>query len=644
MSNPRADPEPFKRAVQLLETGRHADCERLCRDLLKLNPAHADLNHILALSCRAQGNLQDAETAVTRALSQSQDNTSILNSFGLILLDQGKAEKAAKALTRALKINASMAAAHVNLGHAQRILNLLPQAEASYREALRLNPTLTDSLVQLALLLRNQGRLSELNFPLSPASGRFHDDPGVAMVQGLVALDESKPVDAEAAFRNALKKMPRLASLWTNLGLSLAKQGKAEEAQAAYEAALEINPSLPETHVNIADLWKYESSELARRHLIEAIKLKPDHANALGMLGWTWVMDEDYDAAITCFNQALEIDPDFQRAVFHRSSANFLTGELSAAWQDYNSRYGPSGITDSPVNDRLPLWDKSTPPEGPILVWTDQGIGDEILQLGYISDIYEQDISLIVVTSKRLVPIAARSFPNATVLSRHAVSDGGAITGQPIAQCPAMSIAALCWKSLDDHPDRAPYFIADKTGVSALRERYKVAAQDKPLIGISWRSTNIDTGVYKSLQLSDFLPVLEESGCTFVDLQYGETEQEISGLPDHVQQNIIRDPSVDPLKDMDAFASQVRALDMVITTSNTTAHTAGALGVPTLALIPCVGPGWCWYWFNQQTHSPWYPQIQILIQTKNEGWTPALTEARARLSHFIAEFQSLTGN
>jgi len=644
MSQSEIDPELFKRAAQLLEVGQYADCERLCRDLLKLNPSHADLNHILALVCHAQGKLQEAEQAVTHALSQSQENASILNSLGLILLDQGKAEKAVEALTRALRINAGMAAAHFNLGHAQRILNLLPDAEASYREALRLNPTLIGALVQLSLLLQNQGRLSELNFPLSPPSGRLHDDPGVAMVQGLVALDEGTPLDAEAAFRHALKKMPRLASLWTHLGLSLAKQGKAKEAQDAYETALEIKSNLPETHVNIADLWKYESPDLTRRHLTEAIRLKPDHAVAYDMLGWTWVMEQDYDAAINCFDQALKADPDFLRAASHRAGAYFLKGELSAAWQDYGRRYGSSGIADSPIKDRLPLWDQTIPPDGPILFWTDRGIGDEILELGYIADIYEKDISLIVVTSNRLVPIAARSFPNATILSRNDMSGGGAIVGQPIAQCPAMSVAALCWKSLDDHPERGPYLIADKTSVSALRERYKVTAQDKPLIGISWRSTNAEFGSYKSLQLSDFLLVLEESGCTFVDLQYGETEQEILELPNHVQQNIIRDPTVDPLKDMDAFASQVRALDMVITTSNTTAHTSGALGVPTLALIPCVGPGWCWYWFNQQTHSPWYPQTQILMQSKNEGWAPALAETRARLTHFIAEFQSLTGN
>ena len=639
-----ANQDAFKQAVQHLENGQHADCEKLCHDLLRHNPAHADTNHILALCYRARGKFDDAEKAITRALSQSQENASILNSRGLILLDLGKAQKAYKALAKALKIQPNMAAAHANIGHAQRLLSHLREAEVSYREALSLNPRLTDALIQLALLLRKEGRLSDLGFPLLPVTSDLYDDPGLAMVQGLVALDENSPSNAERAFKHALKKRPRSATLWTNLGLSLAKQNKTKEAENAFATSIEIDPSIPEAHVNMADLWKYDSPELARNHLAEAIKLNPKHLSARDMLGFTWFMDREFDVAINCFNQALQIDQSFEQAAFHRAGAYFLKGELSSAWPDYNRRYGLSGITGSPVDNALPLWDERFPANGPVLIWTDQGLGDEILQLGYIADIYDQDISLIIATSERLVPIAARSFPKAMIVSRDDLSGGGILTGQPVAQCPAMKLASLHWKSLDNHPKRVPYLIADEMSARTFRQKYRRQTDAKPLVGISWRSANTVFGAQKSLKLADLLSALEESDCTFVDLQYGETDQEIGELPGHQQQRIISDQSVEPLKDMDTFASQVRALDIVITTSNTTAHISGALGTPTWTLVPRVGPGWLWYWFDKQTRSPWYPHTRLFRQTKNDGWASALSEIQSEFSGFIKEFQSLTGN
>jgi len=40
------------------------------------------------------------------------------------------------------------------------------------------------------------------------------------------------------------------------------------------------------------------------------------------------------------------------------------------------------------------------------------------------------------------------------------------------------------------------------------------------------------------------------------------------------------DDAVDALKDLDAFAAQVAAMDLVISTSNSTVHFAGAFGCP----------------------------------------------------------------
>ncbi len=635
----------LREAAQKLDEGRALDSERICLDLLSLHPLNADIRHVLALSYRAQGRSSEAERELSRALSRSSKNPSIFNSYGLILLDQGKLEAAQKMFVKAINLDKSMAAAHTNLGHAQSKLGQQRMAEKSYREALRLNTTLPDALIHLALLLRNEGRLSSFNFPPDLLSETPAAHPGLAMVQGLIALDKGKPEQAETLFRHALNMQSNSAPLWSNLGLSLAKQGKKEAAHEAYTRATDLDPALFEAKVNLADLWKYDSPSIARSHLLEAIILKPEDKAAQDMLGFTWFMDGDMDAALVCFQRALDIDPTYDQAAAHKAGAHFLKEEFSEAWKEYNRKYGPTGLSGSPIKERIPLWDQNLTLNKPILVWTDQGLGDEIMQLGLVADVYERGIPLILATSERLVPIVERSFPGAMCISKNSLTHQADVIYLPSAQSPAIRLAQILRKSIDDFPDRKAYLKSDNSQTTALRKKYLGGKHgNKPLIGLSWRSANAAFGSHKSIALKEFLPLLNITECLFVNLQYGETEQDLSELPIDIRQNLITDMDIDPLKNMDDFASQVAALDLIITTSNTTAHMAAALGRPTWTLIPRKGPGWLWYWFEESSKCPWYPSMRIHRQAKNASWQAALATIATELTSFIKEFQSLTRN
>lgn len=638
------DEAQFRSALQHFEKGNFIEFDRLCAPLLASQPNHPDLSHMYALSCRAQGKLQDAQNILEHALSQSLEHPAILNSYGLILLEQGDANKAIKVLTRALIADPNSAAAHANMGHAQRALSLFREAEESYREALRVDPNCADALIQLALLLRKENRLADLGYSLSPTTGQFHSDPGLAMVQGFVALDQDLPAQAEASFHHALSRLPGSAILWNNLGLSLSKQGKECEALKAYEKAINLEPSLFEARSNIADLLKYDSPKVARKYLLDAIRIQPNNENAHDLLGFTWFMDREHDRAIDSFTHALTLNSNFEQAAAHRAGAYFLKGDLSSAWLDYNRKYGSSGLCGSPASDSLPLWNSETPLKEPIIIWTDQGLGDEVLQLGFISDIQSELQNLTIATSDRLVPVASRSFPDAKCISLQSVQKNNVAYPPSTVQSPAMQVASLTWKSFKNCPERRPYLVANETEVTKLRKKYRGHKQKNILVGISWKSSNAKFGSNKSLNLSDLEPLLAHPGITFVNLQYGDTEEELGALPSKIQNNIISDYDIDSLVDIESFTNQVGALDLVITTSNTTAHIAGALGCRTWTLVPCVGRGWLWYWFDERSDSPWYPKMRLFRQTNIDGWSSPLNKVQAQLSVFIKEFQSVTGN
>jgi hypothetical protein len=76
---------------------------------------------------------------------------------------------------------------------------------------------------------------------------------------------------------------------------------------------------------------------------------------------------------------------------------------------------------------------------------------------------------------------------------------------------------------------------------------------------------------------------------------------------------ILIDRSVDQLANMDVFSAQVAAMDLVVKIDNSTAHLAGALGIPVGLLLP-FAPNW--RWLQTREVSPWYPTMRLFRQLK----------------------------
>jgi hypothetical protein len=96
---------------------------------------------------------------------------------------------------------------------------------------------------------------------------------------------------------------------------------------------------------------------------------------------------------------------------------------------------------------------------------------------------------------------------------------------------------------------------------------------------------------------------------------------------------------VNSLKDLDGFAAQVAAMDLVISTSNSTVHFAGALGVRVWTLLPKGGGGLIWYWLNEGKDCLWYPSMQLFRQEGAGDWSGPLARATEALRGFILEFR-----
>lgn len=249
-----------------------------------------------------------------------------------------------------------------------------------------------------------------------------------------------------------------------------------------------------------------------------------------------------------------------------------------------------------------------------------QGLGGIIRYAPLLAPALSRARRSIIVTEQRLAPLLKRTFPAADVRMR----SEGIETARDEADVFA-GFEQLAYIFADDAKKIETNFAplkADPELTRHFRERYSRAGT--PLIGLSWGSKSYNKDVPDLREWSHFI---RQMPAQFVSLQYGKVPADLPTLTGADPARIIHDTSVDQLKDMDRFAAQISALDAVVSISNTAAHFAGALGVPSIFLIddkfhtnwPVIGET-----------VPWYPQSRIVLKNGRD-WPVVLEEVEARL-------------
>jgi hypothetical protein len=177
----------------------------------------------------------------------------------------------------------------------------------------------------------------------------------------------------------------------------------------------------------------------------------------------------------------------------------------------------------------------------------------------------------------------------------------------------------------------SPYLKAEPSLANALRQRLR--RDGKLICGLSWGSKNLETGASKSMTLETLRPVLQVPGVQFVDLQYGDTQEERQATKATTGVDIEHLNDIDNLNDIDGLAALIKACDIVITVSNSTAHLAAALGKPTIILLAHHTP--LWYWHLDSMNSPWYPSVTLLRQSEPGQWNSVVNKAARMLDDVV---------
>ncbi|MBD1586747.1 tetratricopeptide repeat protein [Pseudomonas typographi] len=343
-----------------------------------------------------------------------------------------------------------------------------------------------------------------------------------------------------------------------------------------------------------------------------------------------------YQDAYGYYQRVLEVDP--QHAGVHNNIALLMLrlGEFESGWQHYEWRWQATQ-KEHEQHFNIPRWSGDPLAGRTLLVWGEQGIGDHIMFASQLNELMALNGALHYEIYARLDRLFERSFPAVSFIRRE---QSGAVASpedvvfkqtwpQADVQIPAGSLPALLRKSREAFGAGAAYLKADANAVAAYRTKYREQFPGKKLIGLSWRGgASIRTERQsRRLSQSDLLHLRALQNVQFIDLQYNSTPEELAELRAKGL-DIFHDDSVNAMEDMDPLATQLCALDAVLSVDNTNVHLAGALGVRTYALIQ-LNPNW--RWGLNEGPSYWYNSVRLFRNRELSDWKVVLERVMAAM-------------
>ncbi len=212
----------------------------------------------------------------------------------------------------------------------------LAEAEALYREALRLDPENSEALHLLGALAIDVGRsqvaveLLHRAVTIAPANAEAWTDLGAAL-HGCGRFPE-----AITAHREAIRLAPDLAKAWNQLGNARQASGDSEGAITAYQDAVRLDPTYPAPQINLGNALEaaYRLEEAATAHRTST-RLAPGDASIQLRLGNVLANIERLPEAVAAFQQTVRLDPRCFEAQVNLATALFKQGRLEESIRHY---------------------------------------------------------------------------------------------------------------------------------------------------------------------------------------------------------------------------------------------------------------------------------------------------------------------
>ena len=486
---------------------------------------------------------------------------------------------------RALEVDPNHHLSHVKIGEANSKNFNYKAAIISLEKSIEINPNYMEAHYALGKAQMEEGHLKAA---LKSCMAAIEIGPASDEVFELMALIKLKQDDLDAAlagFEKALAVNPNRHSAENNKGFAHYLKGDLFASIKSHKQALKINPEESIYHQNLASMLRHGG---------------------------------DIRSALEYFDRALKINPSYIKAHWNQAISYLSIQDFQNGWNKYEWRWAAKQDLVY-LETYKKVWNGSRNKR--VLVWAEQGVGDEIMFSSIIQEVHFLCAKLIVKIDKRLIPLFSRSFPNDI---KFVPRDETVTENEYDCHIPMGSLPLLFRQNAKDFMTASKgWLTADKSKAKNLRRKLLKDGSES-IIGISWHSTiPKNSAEAKVVSLSKLANKLNGPKVKLVNLQYGNMNNELLELRKKTDINVTQLHEVDNRDDIDGLASLIMACDRVVSISNSTLHLAGALGKhsdPLLAFSPD------WRWGVLSDNSYWYASIRLRRQTKLNDWDTSLEQ------------------
>jgi tetratricopeptide (TPR) repeat protein len=511
--------------------------------------------------------------------------------LGVVALQTGDRTAARSLLERALRIDATDAAAYSALGSVNESEGKLEAAYAAYAAACAIDQNQTAALVGFTRVAIGLGRAAEAIAKAEPAIARGTVDANLLRELGAAHLKLGNYAGAEAALLASLRMTPH-ADAYANLSGTYMLMDRADAAIAAFERAIELDPS---------------------------------HAGATGEqtycnIGMMYHATGRYAKAISAYEAAIALQPDFAEAHMNLAFSLLVGGDFARGWDEYIWMWRlPAARNWYPYLDRAALWNGETFAGRKLLITREQGFGDAIQMARYLPAVKARGGRVILEVLPALLPLF-EALPDVDEL--RVVGEVTIYRDDVDLYIPLMGLARALGTDICAIPAPIPYLRAPDERVEHWRRRLESPARLR--VGFVWAGNpKHPNDRHRSCRLEDFAALGALEGIAWFGLQDGRDAERLSCGP------LTLDPLGAEIRDFADRAAILTHLDLVIAVDTSIVHLAGAMGKPVWTLLP-FSPDW--RWMLERGDSPWYPTMQLFRQPHAGDWASVFAEVASELS------------
>jgi Tfp pilus assembly protein PilF len=438
-----------------------------------------------------------------------------------------------------------------------------------------------------------------------------------------------RPALAALSHRRALAFEPRNASAHANLGLVLVTLKRTAQALAHQQRAHELAPDHPQIRSNLGNaLARLGRDDEAEPHLREAVRLDPSAASSHLNLG-VWLCDQGHEQeAEQRLRDAVALRPNYALARLDLSCLLLAQGRFDEGWRLHEARHDPA-LPDNGIsgpNVGLAVWNGEPLHGKAVLIWPEQGLGDQIQFCRFALALKALGARRITLVCQQPLQTLFETLPGVDRVVAARIEDNAFhVEPQALGEHDywvfPLSLPLRLRTQLSDLPGTPiPYLQAEPGRVARWRQRLHDDAAAHPgamRVGLVWRGNPAhNNDAQRSMPgLKTLAALWTVPGVRFVSLQTGAAAAQAQAMA--AAQPLLA--LGHELLDFADTAAVLKTLDLLICVDTSIAHLAGALATPCWVMLPHRKTDW--RWLKGREDSPWYPNgMRLFRQAERGAW------------------------